>query len=146
MSDERLTPTEVQLVLRRAAELERRRDDDDDGGLAPAELEELARDAGLSLPAVRQALAEVRAGAPPSPGAGGRALVVTRTLPGSADELQRRLERLLHAQMMRKKRDFGMVAMGQCLAQMLDANQRDDVERIRRQILNTLSDTNVWTV
>jgi hypothetical protein len=113
MGDERLTPSEVQLVLRRAAELERRERSDE--ALTAAEVEELAADAGLSTTAVRQALGEVRAGAlqPPRPiGAlervlGQRAIVVERTVPGAPAEVQRRLERALRGQSLRKKRDFG---------------------------------------
>jgi hypothetical protein len=113
MADERLTPSEVQLVLRRAAELERRASSDE--AMAPSEVAALASEVGLSPAAVQQALAEVRAGAvaePHEPGAlervlGPSALVVERTVTGSAAELQRRVERALRAQLLRKRRDFG---------------------------------------
>jgi hypothetical protein len=86
-----------------------------DESLTQAEIEELAAEAGLSPGAVQQALAEVRAGAlqaPRPPGAlervlGKSSIVVERTVRGSAPELLRRIDRLLRAQMLRKKRDFG---------------------------------------
>lgn len=117
MSDERLTPGQVQLVLRRAAELERR--DDNEGALAPHEVSELAAEVGLSPAAVAQALAEVRAGALEpvrAPGPlervlGPNLVVVERTVPGGAAELQRRVDRYLRAQLLRKKRDFGARAL-----------------------------------
>ena len=113
MGDDRLTPGEVQLVLRRAAELERRGPTDEE--LSPAEVAALAAEVGLSPGAVEQALAEVRAGAlaePPPPSAlervlGRSAIVVERTVRGSADEVRRRIERALKAQLLRKQRDFG---------------------------------------
>ncbi|MDB4965654.1 MAG: hypothetical protein JWN44_1343 [Myxococcales bacterium] len=113
MAEERLTPSEVQLVLRRAAELERR--DHGDEALTATEVEELAADAGLSAAAVRQALGEVRVGAlqvARPPGAlervlGQRAIVVERTVRGEPTAVQRRIDRALRAQSLRKKRDFG---------------------------------------
>jgi hypothetical protein len=113
MGDERLTPTEVQLVLRRAAELERRPSTDE--ALSPTEVAELATEVGLSPAAVRQALAEVRAGAltePRAPGTlermlGPNTIVVERTVRGGAVAVQRRVERALRAQLLRKQRDFG---------------------------------------
>src|SRR5215475_5588715 len=113
MGEERLTSAEVQLVLRRAAELERRPRGDE--ALSSAEVQELAAEVGLSPSAVQQALAEVRAGAlqaPRPPGAlervlGKSSIVVERTIRGSAPELLGRIDRVLRAQMLRKKRDFG---------------------------------------
>ena len=113
MDDERLTPRKVQLVLRRAAELDQRAPADE--AMSPAEVEALAGEVGLSPSAVRQALAEMRAGAvaePREPGAlervlGERTIVVERTVRGSAGEVQRRVERALRGQMLRKQRDFG---------------------------------------
>jgi hypothetical protein len=113
MDDERLTPRKVQLVLRRAAELDQRTPTDE--AMSPAEIEALASEVGLSPAAVQQALAEVRAGAlaePRQPGAlervlGDRTIVVERTVRGNAAEVQRRVERALRGQMLRKQRDFG---------------------------------------
>src|SRR5690606_10059769 len=62
----RLTPDEVALVLRRAAEIEAASDGTvDDEGLDAAAVEEAAREAGLSPLAVRQAVAELQVGALP---------------------------------------------------------------------------------
>jgi hypothetical protein len=117
MSDQRLTASEVQLVLRRAAELEHHQTtaEDDDDRLAPAEVEELARDVGLSPLAVHQALAEARAGTlqplpPQSPLArvlGPQSLVVERTVHGRVTDVQRRVDRFLRAHLLRRERDFG---------------------------------------
>ena len=115
MQDDRLTPGEVQLVLRRAAELERRPRGGEDEALSPLEVESLAAEVGLSPDAVRQALAEVRAGAlqpERPPGAlervlGSSTIVVERTVRGNAATVQRRVERALQAQLLRKRRDFG---------------------------------------
>jgi hypothetical protein len=117
MAHERLTHAEVQLVLRRAAELERRGSDDE--ALSARELNELAAEVGLSPAAVQQALGEMRAGAletPSPPGAlervlGPRRIVVERTVTGDVATVQARLERLLREQLLRKKRDFGARAL-----------------------------------
>lgn len=113
MAEQRLTHAEVQLVLRRAAELERRRTDDE--ALSARELQELAAEVGLSPAAVEQALGEMRAGAleaPSPPGGlervlGPRRIVVERTIRDDARSVRARLERMLHEQVLRKKRDFG---------------------------------------
>jgi hypothetical protein len=117
MSDQRLTASEVQLVLRRAAEIEHHQTtaEDDADRLAPAEVEELARDVGLSPLAVHQALAEVRAGAlqptpPPSPLArvlGPQSIVVERMVHGRVIDVQRRVDHFLRAHLLRRERDFG---------------------------------------
>ena len=112
--ERRLSHAEVQLVLRRAAELEATRDDDDHG-LSPAELESLAADVGLSPDALRTAMAELRAGAlgpPRAPGTvervlGPRQLIAERPIPGTRSEVEMRVERILKSQLMRKQRDFG---------------------------------------
>src|ERR1700742_999027 len=59
---EQLTRKQVELVLRRAAELEQR-DEAALDNLTPQELERVAEELGMSKDAVRQALAESRAGA-----------------------------------------------------------------------------------
>lgn len=62
----RLTSDEVALVLRRAAEIEAAADGVDGSpvtGYEPAAIEEAASEVGLSRSAVRQAVAELRAGA-----------------------------------------------------------------------------------
>src|SRR5262245_53235216 len=114
MGEERLTPEKVQLVLRRAAELDQRPPADE--AMSQAEVEALAAEVGLSPAAVQQALAEVRAGAvvaPRPPGAlervlGCSTIVVERTVHGSVGEVQRRVERALRGQLLRKQRDYGV--------------------------------------
>src|SRR5690242_3953476 len=98
MSGERWTSGEAQLVLRRAAELERRAPAGGDEGVSASEIEELAREVGLAPAAVEQALAELRAGtlAPARPPRGlervlgPQTIVIERTVPGSVDEVARR--------------------------------------------------------
>jgi hypothetical protein len=117
MAAEQWTSAEAQLVLRRAAELEHRKPEDE--RLSASEIEELAREVGLTPAAVEQALAELRAGTLASPRGprplervlGPQAVVVERVVAGSAPEIQRRVDRLLTAQLLRKKRDFGARAL-----------------------------------
>jgi hypothetical protein len=117
MADERLSRADVQLVLRRAAELERRPEASEE--LTPSELAELAGEVGLSPAAVEQALGELRAGAldeaaPPSTlerVLGRQAIEVERTISGSVADVERRVDRLLHAELLRKKRDLGPRAL-----------------------------------
>jgi hypothetical protein len=117
MADERLSRADVQLVLRRAAELERRPEGSEE--LTPAELAELAHEVGLSPAAVEQALSELRAGAlaEPAPPStlervlGRQAITVERVVPGSVAEVERRVDRLLQAELLRKKRDLGPRAL-----------------------------------
>lgn len=59
---EQLTRKQVELVLRRAAELEQR-DENALDTLTPQELERVADELGMSRDALNQALAESRAGA-----------------------------------------------------------------------------------
>ena len=66
----RLTSDQVAQVLRRAAELDALlAPPDGDDGYDPVAVEEAAREVGLSPAAVRQAVAELRVGALPAPGA-----------------------------------------------------------------------------
>jgi hypothetical protein len=69
----RLTSDQVALVLRRAAELDALlATPAGDDGYDPVAVEEAAREVGLSPAAVRQAVAELRVGALPVPGANRR--------------------------------------------------------------------------
>ena len=122
MAQERWTQGEAQLVLRRAAELERRTGDAGEA-LSAAEIEELAREVGLAPEAVEQALAELRNGAlepARAPRAlervlGSQSVVIERTIPGSVPEVTRRVDRMLTAQLLRKTRDFGARALWQSM-------------------------------
>jgi hypothetical protein len=96
-----LSSDEVQLVLRRAAELEHA--PPDTGGLSPDELERVGTEVGLSPAAVQRALGELRAGLLTSPG--GRP-IVERVVPGAPADVRRLAERYLQRQLFRVKRDF----------------------------------------
>lgn len=112
---EGLSQDEVALVLRRAAELDR-----DLGSSSEARcyneaaVEQAALEAGLSQPAVRRALAEMRAGlldaSPRRPYRrilGPATITVCRTVPGPVAEVERHLHRFLHEQLFQLRRDHG---------------------------------------
>ena len=114
---ERLNQDQIALVLQRAAELDRDLGSGrPGGGLDEAAVEEAAVEAGLSLSAVRRALAEYRAGlleVPPDRPRrthgllGPATLVVSRTVPGPADAVERHLHRFLNDQLFELRRDHG---------------------------------------
>jgi len=109
---ERLEDSEVALVLRRAAELDRR-PPMVSPGVELAAVEEAAVEVGLSRQAVRQAVAELRAGALAStPAAGGArrvlgppTLTVVRTVPGPASAVRSWLHDFLVGQLFCLRRD-----------------------------------------
>ncbi len=116
MAHQQLTPEQVKLVLRRAAELERTRADEE--AIAPDDLEAIAREVGIAPTAVRRALGELASGAldrpvaPSSPGLLDRALgpadvVVERTLPTPPDTIRATLDRFFRSQLLELQRDFG---------------------------------------
>src|SRR5215470_16057190 len=90
-----LTPEQVRLVLRRAAELEKRdaaAPTAAERGIDDQEVAEIAAEVGIDADAVRRALSEMRAGlvvaTPPQPSlldrlVGPAELVYTRRVPGS---------------------------------------------------------------
>jgi hypothetical protein len=81
----RLSSDEVALVLRRAADLEAEAERPAaPGGVEPAAVEEAAREVGLSPEAVRQALAELHAGALGPSGRSGRRGLAARSPAGVA--------------------------------------------------------------
>ncbi len=101
-----LSQEEIAVVLRRAAELDRTQDKSD--RLDTAAVEAAAVEAGLSRPAVCQALAELRVGViEPSPGAGQRVLLgpalltVRRVVPGPLEAVKREMWAYLSAQLFR---------------------------------------------
>src|SRR5262245_45762160 len=94
----------MDLVLRRAAEIEETSDSAAAEQVSAEEIERAGVEAGLSSVALRQALAEVRSGAlvapPAAPGFLDRAfgptvVVLERVVPGTATEVNARLERHL---------------------------------------------------
>src|SRR5690606_33273589 len=76
----RLSRDEVALVLRRAAELDAAAGGPPPDGYEPAAVEEAAREVGLSPAAVRQAVAELRAGVLPAEGTGRRRAATSRVV------------------------------------------------------------------
>lgn len=111
----RLTPDEVALVLRRAAEIEAATDGVvDDEGLDAAAVEEAAREAGLSPLAVRQAVAELQVGAlPAAPATRNGGLTASRfvseqRLVDSAPEIvHAKVDRFMRSQMFEQRRRSG---------------------------------------
>lgn len=109
----RLSADEVALVLRRAAELEAADDGTAADGYDLAAVEEAAGEVGLSSAAVRQAVAELRAGALPDEPARGRPrsgsrLVAHQRLVASAPPAARStIDRFLRTQMFELRRRAG---------------------------------------
>ena len=114
---EKLSKAQLELVLRRAAELEKTGDAPEDL-VSPEEIERIGAEAGLSQDAIRRALAEVKSGAlvpvtPPAPptvadrAIGPTRLAVERVVPGNVDDIRRRVERFLKDQLMEVRRNYG---------------------------------------
>lgn len=122
---EKLSPREIELVLRRAAELDSRSDaspgpHEAGGGLTPNEVFRLGQEAGLGKDAVSRALTDLHTGVldrlsnDQAPGGGlvgkalgGSHLVVSRVVPGNAATAQRAVERFLREQLMTVRRHHG---------------------------------------
>ena len=116
-----LSPQEVDLVLRRAAEIDSAPGDAVRGetsalepGMTVDEVVRLGIEAGLRQEAVITALGEVRRGAmvPPESGPVARALgashiVVTRVVPGPTEPVRRAVDRFLREQLMTVRRHHG---------------------------------------
>ena len=154
---ERLNQDQIAIVLRRAAELDRDIGTPGSGGLDEAAVEQAAVEAGLSLPAVRRALAEYRAGLLPEERAGegsvrrkargllGPAtLVVTRTVPGPAQAVERHLHRFLHDELFELRRDHGSRTTW-IRRRSLEATARRAIDRAvqRRLILREVNNIDV---
>jgi hypothetical protein len=109
---DRLDDAEVSLVLRRAAELDHR-PASRSPGVDLAAVEEAAAEVGLSPASVRQAVAELRAGALAPEAAPGRrvlgrpTLTVVRTVPGPAPAVSAWLHGFLARQLFCLRRDHG---------------------------------------
>jgi hypothetical protein len=116
-----LSPQEVDVVLRRAAEIDsapgevvRGETSAFEQGMSFDEVVRLGQEAGLRQEAVVAALAEVRRGALTSPESGpvaralgARHIVVTRVVPGPAEPVRRAVERFLREQLMTVRRHHG---------------------------------------
>ena len=117
MSD-KLSRAEVDFVLRRAAEIDTQPGSPDRSSaesLSIGELVRLGEEAGLGRPAVEQALAEMRRGAPIEPeeqGALTRALgasrvVISRVVDAPIETVRRAVDRFLREQLMTVRRHHG---------------------------------------
>lgn len=111
---EQLTRKQVELVLRRAAELEQR-DENALDMLTPGDLERVADELGMSRDALNQALAESRAGALVAPEErtaldrlfGSRVIEARRFVPGTAAHLRLAVDQFLEEQGFQLKRNLG---------------------------------------
>lgn len=130
---EQLTRKQVELVLRRAAELEQR-DENALELLTPQDLERVADELGMSRDALHQALAESRAGVLVSEEErtlldrffGRRIIEARRFVPGDVATLRRAVEQFLQEQGFELKRNLGE-------AQIWEAG-RDWWTRVRRAL------------
>lgn len=151
---EELTEDQVALVLRRAAELDR-----DLAAPVPyarldaAAVEQAAVEAGISQPAVRQAMAELRVGLLDTPdrphrgllGAG--AFTLCRTVPGPLPAVQQQLHRFLHHELFELRRDQGHYTTWM-RRRGLEANARRAIDRAvqRRLVLREVHHVDVSLV
>jgi hypothetical protein len=111
---EQLTRKQVELVLRRATELEQR-DETALDTLTPQDLERVADELGMSRDALNQALAESRAGALVAEEDrtkldrlfGGRIIEARRFVPGSVANVRGSVDQFLQEQGFQQKRNLG---------------------------------------
>jgi hypothetical protein len=116
---DKLSRAEVDFVLRRAAEIDTQSSGSPDRSSAESlsigELVRLGEEAGLGRPAVEQALAEMRRGAPIEPeeqGALTRALgasrvIISRVVDAPIETVRRAVDRFLREQLMTVRRHHG---------------------------------------
>ena len=100
LPERRLTPQQLEAVIRRASELQAGVSDGADEGVSPTELVRIGREIGLAPEFVQRALAEVGGKAPaednlPSKLFGVAHASTSRTVPGDAPEVSSNLERYL---------------------------------------------------
>jgi hypothetical protein len=107
---------DVELVLRRAAEIQAKTSTESPGTLADRDVVQLAEEIGISRNAVDRALVELRSGAlersrrPQTLGErlySPAEIVSVRTVPGSVDEVDGRLREFLSSQRFSIQRNFG---------------------------------------
>jgi hypothetical protein len=97
----RLTSEQIEAVVRRAVELQSKESDSaNDTGVTEEELLRIGGELGITPAHMRRAMAEVAAHAAPPAGFGERVLgaartSASRTVPGSADEVRRHIERYM---------------------------------------------------
>lgn len=114
-----LSPEQVKLVLRRAAEIEKRPETSatSSSTVAEREVAEIAAEVGIAPDAVRHALSELRAGIMPSEAAlaptfldklvGPAEVVATRTVRGPAATVRTEIEQFMRLQLLEMKRNLG---------------------------------------
>lgn len=118
MASGKISRDKLELVLRRAAELEHAgtnaREPDAESALTEHELLRLGEEAGLSEDNLRTAIAELRRGQLVGPSAdtldralGARQIVVSREVPGPAAPVQKAVEKFLREQLMTVRRHHG---------------------------------------
>jgi hypothetical protein len=120
VASEKLSREQVELVLRRAADMEAARDgagggrDRTEDELSVTELVRLGREAGLRSDAIMRALADLRRGALAEQHAGGldrlwgpAEIVISRVVPGPPESVQRSIDRFLRKQLMTVRRHHG---------------------------------------
>jgi hypothetical protein len=125
-----LTSDQAALVFRRAAELDARSQRGEPGTLDLAAIEQAGLEAGLSRDAIRQAVAEIRAGSVGDLAVRSDA-VVARTVDMAADDLEDEVDRFMRRQKFRVLRrkggctiwepDRGLVAS---ISRSIDFNKR----------------------
>ncbi|MCG5055886.1 MAG: hypothetical protein KA712_23255 [Myxococcales bacterium] len=110
----KLTRVQVEMVLRRAAELEAAREARADDEIDPDDLTRLGEEVGLSAPVMEQALAELNRGqlasVPPKPLErllGAARVWVERHVPGRPGRVSRALEQFMAEQLMVVHRHHG---------------------------------------
>jgi hypothetical protein len=130
---DRLSSDEVAVVLRRAAELEQHAATQGMvEGFDALAVEEAAREVGLSATAVRQALAELRAGTLDQQGTpltsvpGPQAILETRLVAGEPEDVHREVARFLRKQTFQLRRHHGQRAVYR--------PRRDLVAKLRRSV------------
>jgi hypothetical protein len=130
---DRLSSSEVAVVLRRAAELDRHAAAQGMvEGFDPSAVEEAAREVGVSATAVRQALAELRAGTLDEQGVpltswpGPQAILETRLVAGEPEDVHREVARFLRKQTFQLRRHHGQRAVYR--------PRRDLVAKLRRSV------------
>jgi hypothetical protein len=119
VATEKLSRDQIELVLRRAAEMDAQREagaapGPGEGELSPPELVRLGREAGLRPDTIMRALAELRRGALATPEGdtldklwGPGQIVISREIPGPPEPIQRAVERFMRRQLMTVRRHYG---------------------------------------
>ncbi len=100
LPERRLTPQQMEAVIRRASELQAKASERIDEGMSASEVVRIAKEIGLAPEHVQRALAEVAGKEAPPEGLAGTLFGIahaaaTRTIPGNAEEVSSQLEQYL---------------------------------------------------